>query len=252
MSLPWLVFRHVEIEDLGTLAPLMDKEGIPYRSIDLFRGESVPEDLDGIGGLIVLGGPMNVDEEERFPFLREETRLLRQAIAQDVPILGICLGSQLIAKAAGARVYKGHKREIGWKPVTFTQAGTVDPFFEGIAGDVRHQQERGSEQQTTEGCMAFHWHGDTFDLPDGAVHLCQSALYQYQAFRIGTRIYAFQFHIEVDGPMIQRWLADPGDQREMTEAGVTAIEILDGIEKYGRELEATGSRVFERFFRSVR
>jgi GMP synthase (glutamine-hydrolysing) len=236
MSLPWFVFRHVEIEGLGTLATLMERKEIPYRYVDLFRGELVPDHLDGIGGLIVMGGPMNVDEEERFPFLREETRFLRQALAQEIPILGICLGSQLIAKAAGARVYKGSQKEIGWKPLTFTEAGTVDPLFEGFAG----------------GCMAFHWHGDTFDLPDGAVHLCRSDLYRHQAFRIGTRVYAFQFHLEVDRPMIREWLSDLENQQEMAVAGVTSAEILEGIERYGKEFEAMGARVFERFFRSVR
>jgi GMP synthase (glutamine-hydrolysing) len=124
-------------------------------------------------GLIVMGGPMGVYEEARFPFLRRERNLIERALADRVPVLGICLGSQLLASALGAPVRKGLRKEIGWHPVYLEDAAGDDPLF----------------RETPVEFDAFHWHGDVFDLPTGAVRLAHSSLTEYQAFRYGENAY---------------------------------------------------------------
>ncbi|RMF89548.1 MAG: type 1 glutamine amidotransferase, partial [Methanobacteriota archaeon] len=135
-------------------------------------------------------GPMNVYEEERYPFLRDEDRLIKQALETGAPVLGICLGAQLIAKAAGARVWQGPEKEIGWGEVRLTEEGRRDPLFKGFPLEF----------------PVFHWHGDSFDLPSGAVPLAENDLY-LQAFRLGGAI-GLQFHLEVTAGMIRSWLSE--------------------------------------------
>ena len=238
MSLkPWLVFRHVEIEDLGLIAPIMEAEEILYRYVDLFRGDPVPERLDKIGGIVLMGGPMGVYDEDRYPYLVAENRLVQEALDADLPILGVCLGSQLIAKAAGARVFKGPRREIGWLPIRLTAEGEKDP----VMGALR------------EAPVVLHWHGDTFDLPEGAVHLASSERYPHQAFRIGRRSYALQFHLEVDPRMIDRWLKSPNNLRELADVSDdTSAEVIrrESPENMSRLLGAADA-FFKAFFRQT-
>src|SRR5262249_54925335 len=150
----------------------------------------VPAEVSGIAGLIVMGGSMGVYEADRFPFLTHEMALIREASSASLPVLGICLGSQLIAAALGGRVYPGGQKEIGWYPVEVVDSRdalsqVLPPKF-----------------------PALHWHGDTFELPPSATHLFRSSLYQNQGFRYGRNIYAFQFHFEINASMIDDWLAD--------------------------------------------
>jgi GMP synthase-like glutamine amidotransferase len=146
----WLVLRHVQAEGLGLLANVLRDRGIHHRYLDLPRGEAPPRDLTNVGGLIVLGGPMAVYEAEH-TFLRTESGLVERALTAGRPVLGICLGAQLIASALGARVYAGERREVGWAPITLTPEGRDDSVF-GVL-----------EPELT----VFHMHGDTYDLPLG-------------------------------------------------------------------------------------
>jgi GMP synthase-like glutamine amidotransferase len=140
--------------------------------------------------LVVMGGPMNVYEEDVYPFLAQETRIIREALEQDRPMIGFCLGAQLMAKASGVMVSKGPKKEIGWYAVRLTDQGTKDPFLKSFPEEF----------------FVFQWHGDTFHLPDGAVRLVSSEDYLNQAMRIGTNSYGFQFHFEITKDMISEWL----------------------------------------------
>ena len=147
-----------------------------------------------------MGGPMNADETDRFPFLADEVRWLRQAVDTGLPVLGVCLGAQLLAKALGARVYANRVKEIGWYATELLPAAADDRLFCDIASPV----------------TVFHWHGDTFDLPHGAVQLARSAQCENQAFRFGPSAYALQFHLEMTAAMIDEWLCEGNNCGELS------------------------------------
>jgi GMP synthase (glutamine-hydrolysing) len=183
------VIRHVEIEDLGYIGEALEREGIRAEYVD---AESLPDQRlsAGDGGLIVLGGPMGVYEIDRYPYLRAEIELIQTCIARERPVLGVCLGAQLVAAAAGARVYPGERgKEIGWAPVQLSEAGLTDRLWTGFP----------------ERFDTFHWHGDTFDLPAGAELLARTERY-VQAFRLGPAAYGVQFHPEVVPAQLESWI----------------------------------------------
>lgn len=185
-----LVLQHVAHEILGTLNPMFKAHGFRIKYVNFGREPHAKPSLTGYAGLVILGGPMNVDETGKHPHLNLEVTLIEKAIAEKMPVLGICLGAQLMAKALGAKVYKNRAKEIGWYHVDLTPAAKHDPLFSHF-----HEREK-----------IFQLHCDTFDLPADAVHLARSELCENQAFRFGDKAYAFQFHLEVDEAMIHRWL----------------------------------------------
>jgi len=192
-------FRHVPFEHPGTIAEALAERRVPCRYVDLYEKPAAPSCEDA-AGLIFMGGPMSVNDD--LPYLRQEERIIREAMARRVPVLGVCLGAQLIAKATGSRVYQNPVKEIGWFPVEFTEAASADCLFRGMAG---------SE-------TVFHWHGETFDLPEGAELLASSGACRHQAFRVGAGVYGLQFHLEVTPAMIADWCAQDancGDLREL-------------------------------------
>lgn len=232
---PWLVIRHVEQEHIGTMAATFERLGLDYRYLDVYRGEPVPENFTGQGGLIVMGGPMGVYEADRYPFLAAEMRLIQKAAQASMPVLGICLGSQLIAGALGSRVYAGSQKEIGWYPIE-----VVAPQDDLLLELPSH-------------FLALHWHGDTFDLPPGAVRLFRSQLYENQGFRFGRNIYGFQFHFEVTAAMIADWLQDKGCQTEIAAVpGLRAGSILADTQQHVAQLERLSEQVFTRFLSQSR
>lgn len=194
-----LVLQHVAHEILGTLNPLFKKSGFRIRYVNFGRRPDAKPSLEGYHALVVLGGPMGVDQTKEHPNLLTEVALIQQAIDHRIPVLGVCLGAQLIAKALGAKVEQGCDKEIGWYPVSLTEEGKHDPVLAHFNG--------------TENI--FQWHGDTFEIPAGAQHLAESRLCRNQAFRYGKNVYGFQFHLEVDEPMIERWLRVPAMKREI-------------------------------------
>ncbi|MBI2815941.1 MAG: gamma-glutamyl-gamma-aminobutyrate hydrolase family protein [Acidobacteria bacterium] len=228
---PWLVLRHIEHEHIGTLAQTLSDTAIRY--IDVFRGESVPESLEYLGGLVAMGGPMGVYETDRYPFLADEMSLIRSAASVGLPVLGICLGAQLIAAALGAKVYPGPQKEIGWFPVEVT--APADPFTQGLPASF----------------VGFHWHGDTFDLPAGAVRLFRSNLYENQGFRWGSNVLALQFHLEVSATMIADWLDDPGCRAEMASINLDPEVIRRGIPQWAGELERLSTLMFRQFLNAM-
>jgi GMP synthase (glutamine-hydrolysing) len=194
-----LVCQHVAFEILGTLNPLLKRAGVRIRYVNFGRHPDAQPSVDGYDGLIILGGPMSVYDVTRHPHLDTEVRMVNDAMERGIPVLGICLGAQLIARALGARVEPNSEKEIGWYDVRFSGAGRQDPLF-AHCGD--------SER-------IFQWHGDAFELPRGAVHLASTPVCTNQAFRYGTNVYGFQFHLEVDEPLIGRWLRTPVHLREI-------------------------------------
>jgi GMP synthase-like glutamine amidotransferase len=197
-----LAFRHVPFEGLGLIEPALRLRRIEVDYADPYQPGTTRPDVARYDALIFMGGPMSVNDD--LPFLRQEMDFIRQAIAQRQPILGICLGSQLIACAMGATVRRNAAKEIGWYGLQFTPAAADDRLFAGLS------------QETV-----FHWHGETFDLPPGAELLASSNLCRNQAFRAGEHVYGLQFHLEVTPEMIADWCAQDencGDVRELEAA----------------------------------
>ena len=224
------VFQHIACEDLGTFAAVLAARGYEIRYVRLFSGDPVPEDWNAARALIFLGGPMSVNDEARYSYLAYEKRVIRSALERRMPVLGICLGAQLLAAAAGARVFPGPRPEIGWEAVTLTMEGRQDPVLAGLAGLA----------------AVFHWHGETFDLPPGATRLAFSALTINQAFRLGSSAYGLQFHLEVDAPMVAAWVREYAHDLGPDLDGATR-RILADTARYDRALHAAAGEVIHRF-----
>jgi GMP synthase-like glutamine amidotransferase len=194
-----LAFRHVPFEHLGRIADSLALHDITCEYVDLYRDASKP-DIREADALIVMGGPMSVNDD--LPFIRQELDLIGDAVSLGKPILGVCLGAQLIAKALGARVYANAVKELGWYPVYWTGAAERDPLHHGLAAPE----------------TVFHWHAETFDLPSGAELLAYSDACRHQAYRVGENIYGLQFHLEVTPEMVADWFdqdVNCGDTREI-------------------------------------
>jgi GMP synthase-like glutamine amidotransferase len=197
-----LAFRHVPFEGLGLIEPALRSRDIEVEYADLYRPGAAAPDIERYDGLIFMGGPMSANDN--LPYLRHEMQCIEQALARRQPTLGICLGSQLIARAMGAAVRRNSVKEIGWYPLQFTPAAGRDSLFGGLSQEV-----------------VFHWHGETFDLPPGAELLASSERCRHQAFRVGEHVYGLQFHLEVTPEMIADWCIQDencGDVRELKTA----------------------------------
>jgi GMP synthase (glutamine-hydrolysing) len=228
-----LVLQHVAHELLGTLNPLLKRAGFRIRYVNFARHPDAAPSLDGYDGLIVLGGPMSVNDAIRLRHLTTELKLIEEAMRRDIPVLGICLGAQLIAKALGAAVYRNPEKEIGWYDVSPTDHASSDPLL--------------MELKKTE--KIFQWHGETFETPKSTSHLAFSPLCANQAFRYGTKVYGFQFHMEVDAPMIHRWLKVVDNRTEISNLhGDEHIEfIYSETPRHIGRLSEISDRVFGAF-----
>jgi GMP synthase (glutamine-hydrolysing) len=228
-----LVFQHVPFEPLGTLDPLFRAAGFRIRYVNFGRHPDAAPSLDRYRGLVVLGGPMNVEQTREHRHLETELRLIERAIEKNIPVLGICLGAQLIAKALGARVYPHVEKEIGWYDVAVTEAARRDALFAHFAPTER----------------IFQWHGDTFDLPREAVPLARGVGCENQAFRFRDNVYGLQFHLEVDERLIERWLHVPIHLAELEElAGrISPATIRDETPHHIARLKQLSDRTFGEF-----
>jgi len=215
-----LVFQHVPFEPLGTLDPILKESGFRIQYVNFGREPDRIPSLDGYAGLIILGGPMNVDDVANYPNLANEVTLIQEALERDISILGICLGAQLLAKALGGTVKPGPVREIGWYDVDVTDEGKRDPVL-CTFGD-------SSE--------VFQWHEDNIELPTDAVLLASSPVCPVQAFRYGEHAYGFQFHLEVNAGLVERWLPglendeDLHDERNTIDAEQILEKMIDSMD----------------------
>ncbi|MBI4514495.1 MAG: gamma-glutamyl-gamma-aminobutyrate hydrolase family protein [Deltaproteobacteria bacterium] len=228
MSDVWVV-QHTDCETLGTIAGALDRVGVGAQVVRIFEQQPLPAALGEAAGLIIMGGPMGVYEQAEYPFLSDEMRLLEQALRQRKPVLGVCLGSQLLAATLGGAVTKGKCKEIGWHPIRLAAAAASDQLWRDVASPF----------------VGYHWHGDVFEVPRGAVPLASSGLTACQAFRYGDNAYGFLFHMEVTEQIIAGMVrAFPA---EMEQAGVTGDAIITGAKNHLATLQAVGDRVFSRW-----
>jgi GMP synthase (glutamine-hydrolysing) len=228
---PIFAIQHTPVETLGTLGDALRAAGVPHEYVRTQEGEPVPESAEGLGGLVVLGGPMGVYETDSHPHLKDEIRLIRDALELEVPILGVCLGSQLLARALGAEVGPTGAKELGWGEVKTTDEAFYDPLFGALGGSF----------------TAFHWHGDAFGLPEGAILLASSGPTPVQAFRFGEKAYGLLFHLEVDERLVREMLSAFED--EAREAGKDPYQILRQTPEHLPQLMARARRFHERFLR---
>ncbi len=197
-----VALKNVEVEGLGNLRESLERRGVSVEELPAYKGE-FPEVSD-FDLLIVLGGSMGVYEEDKFPFLKREKELIRESLSQGKKVLGICLGAQLLAEVLGGKVYKGEwGKEIGWKLIY------PQDHLEILYGDE---------------ITVFHWHGDTFEIPQGCVKMASSQMYKNQAFRLGNQAVGLQFHIEVTPEDVEGWIS--AYRNELKSKGLNESEIL--------------------------
>ncbi|MBI5570999.1 MAG: type 1 glutamine amidotransferase [Desulfomonile tiedjei] len=216
-----LVMEHVESEGPGTFGTFLETRGARLHAARLYAGDPLPSDLDRFAAIVSMGGPMNVYEEESYPFLREETKLLRRAINEDRFVLGVCLGAQLIAKAGGAEVTLSPQKEVGWGQVMLTDAGKEDALFQGLPDSL----------------TVFQWHGDMFHIPASGTLLARGNECPHQAFR-HRNAFGLQFHVEVTGEMLRDWFADLPDLEP----------IMQEFGELEHQLARHAARMYENFF----
>jgi GMP synthase-like glutamine amidotransferase len=218
-----LVLQHIACEHPGVFSEVMRERGVEAVAVEIDEGEPLP-DWRGFDGIVAMGGPMGAGDEAEHPWLGAEKVLIREVVEAGRPFLGVCLGVQLLAAALGARVYTAERAEVGLLEVELTAAGRDDPLFAGI-GELP---------------VTLQWHGDTFDLPDGAVRLARSPMARNQAFRVGERAYGIQFHLEVTGKMAREWATIPAYRAslESTLGEREGDEFIAAVERRAGELHS--------------
>jgi len=233
---PLLLVRNDGFETYGVAVPSLRSAGAELLLIDAFEGQPLPE-LSEVAGVVMLGGTVNADQVDRYPFLLEDRTLTREAVEAGVPYLGVCLGAQILARALDRPVMKAARREVGFQPVHPTEAASDDALLSGF----------------TDGDRVFQWHEDTFDLPEGATLLATDDDVPHQAFRVGDLAWGIQFHFEVDGAELEAWL-DEADSLMDLEAtwGKSSEDIRLEAKEHMAAHEERGREVFRRFADVVR
>ena len=229
-----VVLLHHPGETLGNIAQALEESALAWQYIHAYSGQPVPANLKGAEGLIVMGGPQGVYEQDQYPYLRDEIALIRSAVDERKPVLGICLGSQLIAAALGARVAPAKSREMGWYPVRLMPAARGDRLFAGLP-------------ETFTPC---HWHGDIFDVPAGATPLASSELTACQAFSYAANVYAILFHVEIDAAMLTGWVR--GSAAQLARDGIDGEAILSAAARNFAATEPIAATLFSRWAAMVR
>jgi GMP synthase-like glutamine amidotransferase len=227
-----LVLQHIDCEPPGVSEDVLVEHGIDIHRVELDRGEPLPpwSEFDAV---IAMGGPMSVNDDADHPWLTDEKRAISDAVHAGVPFWGVCLGVQLLAASLGARVYPGPTPEVGLMNVTLSDAALADPVFEGLPREV----------------LTLQWHGDTFDLPDGAVALAGSPAYPNQAFRWGERAYGVQFHLEVSTEMAKEWATVPAYEEylELVQGPGALPRLIGELEEAADTMRSRGRTLFERW-----
>lgn len=217
-----LIIQHTPSEGGGLFEKILKEKDWTREILPLYQGKGLPGSMGPYDLVLIMGGPMSANDEEKHPFLKKELPFIRQVLKLGKPVLGICLGAQLMAKSLGARVYPGPHKEIGWYFLNQTPAARSDPLFSLLDSSF----------------LVFQWHGETFDLPNGAIGLAGNQAYPQQAFRFGDWAYGLQFHFEVTESMIKTWLSLWADEIKMAKPQpLTAQDILRDSRIYLERLQ---------------
>lgn len=231
---PIRIFRHITCEGPGYLAEVLERERLPYELVRIDQGETVPSSLHDVSALVFMGGPMSVNDDQ--PWIKDELALIRQAISEDLPVLGHCLGGQLIAKALGAKIAANPVKEIGWLPVQKTNTPEAEDWLRDVADD----------------SLLFHWHGETFDLPQGASHILKSQHCQHQGFVLNNTL-ALQCHVEMTAAMVDEWAALYEEELEQTSETVQSRqEMTTDLKEKIEGLQGVAERLYRRWLHPLR
>ena len=227
-----LVLQHIACEPPGVYEDVLDEHGATIHRVELDEGDPLP-DWRAFDAIVAMGGPMGALDDDEHPWLTDEKRLIADAVRSGLPFWGVCLGVQLLAASLGARVYPGPAPEVGVLPVLLTDEALADPVFAGTPREL----------------LSLQWHGDTFDLPDGATRLAGSPAYPNQAFRVGADAYGVQFHLEVSPALAREWADVPAYAESLERVlGKGALDrLIAELEARADGLLSHGRRLFERW-----
>lgn len=229
-----LIFRHAPHEGPGYLADYLGRHRLPWRLIRIDENDPIPSSIDGVSGLVFMGGPMSVNDP--LPWIPRVTQLIQQAVAADVPVLGHCLGGQLISKALGGTIAKNPVKEIGWLPVSRVDSPATKPWLDELPAKFE----------------VFHWHGEIFSIPPGATRILASSDCANQAFVIGKTL-AFQCHIEMTGEMVREWARLGADELAPLCATVQNPQtMLVDLDARVKRLRGIADKFYDRWIQGLR
>ncbi|GAB4513561.1 MAG: GMP synthase [Sulfuricaulis sp.] len=229
-----LIFRHATHEGPGYLADYLDHRHLPWRLVRIDQNDPIPSSIDGVPGIVLMGGPMSVNDN--LPWIPKVSRLIQQAIAADVPVLGHCLGGQLISKALGGTITRNLVKEIGWLPVTRVECAMAQNWLDGLPREFE----------------VFHWHGETFSIPPDATRILASRDCANQAFVIGKTL-AFQCHIEMTGDMVREWARVGADELAPVCATVQNPQtIMAHLDARVAQLQGFADKFYDRWIQGLK
>jgi GMP synthase-like glutamine amidotransferase len=233
---PVLIFRHSATEGPGYFTTFLDRHDIPWKLVRIDAGDAVPENLNGVSGICLMGGPMSVNDD--LPWIQPVLGLIREAIASDIPVIGHCLGGQLMAKALGATVSANPVKEIGWAEVRVTDGVAARPWL----GDA------------TQSMLAFHWHGETFALPPGATRILGSAHCANQAYVLNERHIGMQCHVEMTPELIASWCENGAVEIAASDSPAvqSSAEIQADVSARTAELHQLADKIYSRWIQGLR
>jgi len=229
-----LIFRHVPHEGPGYLGDYLDRHRLPWRLVRIDQGDPVPTSIDGIPALVFMGGPMSVNDP--LPWIPKVAELIRKAVAADIPVLGHCLGGQLISKALGGAITRNPIKEIGWLPVQRVDGPVADDWLDGLPPEFE----------------VYHWHGETFSIPPGATRILQSRDCANQAYVLGKTL-GFQCHVEMTADMVREWARTGGDEIAQTSPTVqSAAQMTTDLDARVKRLQAMADKFYDRWIKGLK